>query len=240
MIHFIKKQPNYETKTHSYKCPINNCKMVFTKQLNLAYHMGEDHQGSSNLDRMNVSDIKTEIENYVCAVCNENFNEKISLSAHINSEHNSHEIFKSSNNSSKKLNNSEKLKISGGFECDECGKIYKSIAVLRTHKLFHGERIYKCNVEGCTSSFFTRSCLNRHGALLHKDVDFATINKIIKKKMTPKNESPKVEVKRSLRLSQKIRPNYHDIENYGESIFSKKNDYIPNKKNEKSDCYVVE
>lgn len=56
------------------------------------------------------------------------------------------------------------------YQCDICQEKFKSKAVCNEHiKVTHGEKPYKCDIDGCTKAFLSRRGLNGHKELHRKN-----------------------------------------------------------------------
>lgn len=77
------------------------------------------------------------------------------------------------------------------FQCNECSAGFFTENTLRSHKLRHGIKEYKCLVSECEWEFFTRAHLISHGKKVHK-IDFS-------------NDAPKIRKKRSRRSKLEIK-----------------------------------
>lgn len=114
------------------------------------------------------------------------------------------------------------------YKCDVCGKGFFQKGTLRSHRIRHGEKEYKCLVETCDREFFTRTALMRHGAKSHSDVDFSDAPRMYKRRIKKENSrslSPQAKRKRFINPNCQTDVFIDDDDGLSEADYEEENEY---------------
>jgi len=128
--------------SNSFPCSL--CQKSFTSQAALNSHASECHRGGPS-------------SHLICPFCQKPFTQKFTLRRHISSMH-----------SSASSGNLDCLaeEQGGPFQCQECGKSYKSQSGLTFHcKSKHDTTQYKCDI--CSKTFTRAANVARHIETVH-------------------------------------------------------------------------
>ncbi|KAL1219898.1 Transcription factor IIIA [Cardamine amara subsp. amara] len=160
-----------------FKCPVENCKSKFSVQANLRRHFKKLH---SNGDSQ-ASECSTGQTLHVCKEigCGKAFKYASQLQNHQDShvKLDSVEAFCSEPGCMKYFTNEECLKAHirschQHINCEICGSKYLKKSIkrhLKTHEEDSSPEKFKCEVEGCSSTFSKASNLQKHVKAVHED-----------------------------------------------------------------------
>ncbi|XP_075155320.1 uncharacterized protein LOC142228709 [Haematobia irritans] len=132
-----KYRKNRSTKVSNNNKTCTICDKTFNKRVFLKRHMS----------------VHSEINTFVCEICQYRFATEKLLSLHISHKH----------------NKGEAISFAGGpYKCPDCPMVFEQTRALSAHSVIHAERDFKCKV--CQMNLKTLSAVTRHMNLKHPGV----------------------------------------------------------------------